>query len=152
MYFKFFNLHSWGKRSAVRRRRMNQRFLKYKTQGAPPQSATYVDSLPPFSKEIKNRSIPFVVSSCNRAKTFPTAALSTSGIRVEGCTFLSACQHKLPCVFSCKIKTGDTLGDASCKKSLCMTSYGGIIRIRYRVEVRLLPLSLQTQAPLYLFR
>jgi len=42
---------------------------------------------------------------------------------------------------------------------LCMTSYGGIIRIRSsfvideysRVEVRLLPLSLQTQAPLYLF-
>ena len=40
-----------------------------------------------------------------------------------------------------------------------MTSYGGIIRIRSsfvadeysRVEVRLLPLSLQTQAPLYLF-
>jgi len=40
-----------------------------------------------------------------------------------------------------------------------MTSYGGIIRIRlqptvnigYRVEVRLLPLSLLIQAPLYLF-
>ena len=32
-----------------------------------------------------------------------------------------------------------------------MTSYGGIIRIRLRVEVRLLPLSLLTQAPLYLF-
>ena len=31
-----------------------------------------------------------------------------------------------------------------------MTSYGGIIRIRLRVEVRLLPLSLPTQAPLYL--
>ncbi len=31
-----------------------------------------------------------------------------------------------------------------------MTSYGGIIRIRLRVEVGLLPLSLQTQAPLYL--
>ena len=41
--------------------------------------------------------------------------------------------------------------DASCKKSLCMTSYGGIIRIRLRVEVGLLPLSLLTQAPLYLF-
>ena len=32
-----------------------------------------------------------------------------------------------------------------------MTSYGGIIRIRLRVEVRLLPLSLLPQAPLYLF-
>ena len=71
-----------------------------------------------------------MVSSCNREKAFPTAALSTSGIRVEGDTFLSACQVKLPCIFSCKIKTGDTLMDASCKKSLCMTSYGGIIRIR----------------------
>jgi len=49
-----------------------------------------------------------VVSSCNGAKSFPTAALSTSGIRVEGSTFLSACQNKLPCVFNCKIKTGDS--------------------------------------------
>ena len=31
-----------------------------------------------------------------------------------------------------------------------MTSYGGIIRIRLRVEVGLLPLSLLLQAPLYL--
>ena len=45
----------------------------------------------PLSQRIKNRRIPFVVSSCNRTKAFPTAALSTSGIRVEGCTFLSAC-------------------------------------------------------------
>ena len=30
-----------------------------------------------------------------------------------------------------------------------MTSYGGIIRIRYRVEVRALPLSLSPQAPLF---
>ena len=28
MYFKFFKLHSWGKRSAVCRRRFDQRFLK----------------------------------------------------------------------------------------------------------------------------
>ena len=41
--------------------------------------------------------------------------------------------------------------DASCKKSSSMTSYGGIIRIRLRVEVRLLPLSLLSQAPLFLF-
>ena len=34
-------------------------------------------------------------------KAFPTAALSTSGIRVEGDSFLSACQNKLPCMFSC---------------------------------------------------
>ena len=33
-----------------------------------------------------------------------------------------------------------------------MTSYGGIIRIRLRVEVGSLPLSLPIQAPLYLFR
>ena len=70
MYFKFFNLHSWGKRSAVRRRRMNQRFLKYKTQGAPPQSATYVDSFPPFSKEIKNRSIPLWYPPVTEQKRF----------------------------------------------------------------------------------
>ena len=74
-----------------------------------------------------------MVSSCNRTKVFPTAALSTSGIRVEGDSFLSACQYKLPCIFSCKIKTGDNpaiLLDSPCKKSLRMTSYGGIIRIR----------------------
>ena len=53
------------------------------------------------------------------ADQFPTAALSTSGIRVEGDSFLSACQNKLPCIFSCKIKTGGNLLDASCKKSLC---------------------------------
>ena len=38
------------------------------------------------------------------------------------------------------------------KNPCVMTSYGGIIRIRLRVEVGLLPLSLLTQAPLYLFR
>ena len=58
-------------------------------------------------------------------KAFPTAALSTSGtgngektstavsfisvsLWVEGDSFLSACQNKLPCIFSCKQKTGDT--------------------------------------------
>ena len=82
---------------------------------------------------MKNRRIPSVVSSCNRVKSFPTAALSTSGIRVEGDSFLSACQYKLPCIFNCKIKTGDHLfGDVSCKKSLRMTSYGGITRIRLK--------------------
>ena len=30
MYFPFFKLHSWGKRSAVRRRRFIQRLLKGK--------------------------------------------------------------------------------------------------------------------------
>ena len=59
-----------------------------------------------------------MVSSCNRANAFPTAALSTSGIRVEGDSFLSACQNKLPCIFSCKIKTGETGCGFSCKKSL----------------------------------
>ena len=39
--------------------------------------------------------------------------------------------------------------DASCKKSLCMTSYGGIIRIRSRVEAQLLPLSPPARAPLF---
>ena len=29
----------------------------------------------------------------------PTAALSASGYRVEGGSFLSACQHKLPCIY-----------------------------------------------------
>ena len=58
-------------------------------------------------------------------KAFPTAALSTSGtgngekastavsfisvsLWVEVDSFLSACQNKLPCIFSCKIKTGET--------------------------------------------
>ena len=76
-------------------------------------------SFPPFSKN-KNRRIPFVVSSCIRASMFPTAALSTSGIRVEGLSFLSACCNKLPCIFSYKTKTGDNLFGASCKK-LCLS-------------------------------
>jgi len=68
--------------------------LIYKTQGAPPQSATSVDLVSPFPKRKQENT--FVVSSCHRAKAFPTAALSTSGIRVEGVSFLSACHHKLP--------------------------------------------------------
>ena len=80
-----------------------------------------------------------MVSPCYRAKVFPTAALSTSGIRVEGHTFLSAClandfAASSPAFSVVKIKTGDNPSGASCKKSLCMTSYGGIIRIRLRVE------------------
>ena len=85
-------------------------------------------------------------------KAFPTAALSTSGIRVEGDSFLSACHNKLPCIFSCKNKNRRNQCGSSCKKSICMTSYGGIIRIRLRVEVRLLPLSLlTTSSPVFLF-
>ena len=61
-----------------------------------------------------------MVSSCIRASMFPTAALSTSGIRVEGLSFLSACCNKLPCIFSCKTKTEDNLFGASCKK-LCLS-------------------------------
>ena len=38
---------------------------------------------------------------------------------------------------------------ASCKKSLHMTSYGGIIRIRLKGRRLYLPLSLSIQAPLY---
>jgi len=45
-----------------------------------------------------------VVFSRIKASMFPTAALSTSGIRVEGFSFLSACYNKLPCIFSCKQK------------------------------------------------
>ena len=41
--------------------------------------------------------------------------------------------------------------DASCKKSLHMTSYGGIIRIRLKGRRCFLPLSLSSQAPLFLF-
>ena len=67
------------------------------------------------------------------AKQFPTAALSTSGIRVEGDSFLSACQNKLPCIFSCKIKTGgNPYGMPPVKNRCKMTSYGGIIRIRLK--------------------
>ena len=57
-------------------------------------------------------------SSCERAKAFPTAALSASGIRVEGESFLSACQNKLPCIFSCQNKNRRTRSGFSCKKSL----------------------------------
>ena len=32
----------------------------------------------------------------------PTAALSASGVRVEGGSFLSARQHELPCLFCCE--------------------------------------------------
>jgi len=42
---------------------------------------------------------------------------------------LSARFSGLPSI-DCEIKTGDSLPVASCKKSLGMTSYGGIIRIR----------------------
>ena len=67
------------------------------------------------------------------ANQFPAAALSTSGIRVEGDSFLSACQNKLPCIFSCKIKTGDNPRRVPPVKNPCvMTSYGGIIRIRLK--------------------
>ena len=57
------------------------------------------------------------ISSCQWYR-FPTAALSASGIRVEGDSFLSACPNKLPCIFSCKIKTGETFCGFSCKKSV----------------------------------
>ena len=57
------------------------------------------------------------ISSCQWYR-FPTAALSASGIRVEGESFLSACQNKLPCIFCCQNKTGATFCGRSCKKSL----------------------------------
>ena len=67
------------------------------------------------------------------ANQFPTAALSTSGIRVEGDSFLSACQNKLPCIFSCKIKNRKhPIGMPPVKNPCVMTSYGGIIRIRLK--------------------
>ena len=93
-----------------------------------------------------------MVSSCNRVKSFPTAALSTSGIRVEGDSFLSACQNKLPCVFSCKIKTGDNpCGVPPVKNPCVMTSYGGIIRIRLKGRSLVTSSQPASQAPLYLF-
>ena len=42
------------------------------------------------------------------ADQFPTAALSTSGIRVEGDSFLSACSTSSPAFSIVKQKTGDT--------------------------------------------
>ena len=93
-----------------------------------------------------------MVSSCNRVKSFPTAALSTSGIRVEGDSFLSACQNKLPCIFSCKIKTGDNpCGVPPVKNPCVMTSYGGIIRIRLKGRSLITSSQPASQAPLYLF-
>ena len=47
-----------------------------------------------------------MVSSCINALCLPTAALPTSGLRVEGHTFLSACHYKLPCIFNCRSAAG----------------------------------------------
>ena len=57
-----------------------------------------------------------------------------------------------PCIFSCKIKTGDARY-ASCKKSIYkMTSYGGIIRIRLRVEGDSFLSACQHKLPCIYFR
>ncbi len=81
----------------------------------------------------------------------PTLALSKSGsgfvcdeyLRVEGHTFLSACPrrvtHQAPRLFDCKIKTGDTHRMPPVKNPCIMTSYGGIIRIRFRFHQRRTP-------------
>ena len=51
-----------------------------------------------------------------------------------------------------EIKTGDTVTDASCKKSCCkMTSYGGITRIRLKGRSLITSSQPALQAPLYLF-
>ena len=76
-----------------------------------------------------------MVSSCNRAKTVSYGGIIH--IRYKGRSWMTSSQPadtSSPAFSVVKIKTGD-IPDASCKKSLCMTSYGGIIRIRYRVEV-----------------
>ena len=44
-------------------------------------------------------------------------------------TFIPFIKHH-PLLDHIEIKTGDDPLGASCKESLCMTSYGGIIRIR----------------------
>ena len=107
--------------------------------------------LPPFPKDMKKQENTRCGILLSQSKSVPTAALSTSGIRVEGGSFLSACPNKLPCIFSCKNKTGGTRPDASCKQSLCMTSYGGIIRIRLKGRRWFLPLSPSSRTPLFLF-
>ena len=103
-------------------------------------------SFPPFPKN-KNRRIPFVVFSRIKASMFPTAALSTSGIRVEGLSFLSACCNKLPCIFSCKTKTGDNLFGASCKKLCLSLPTAALSASGLRVEACLLPLSPTYELP-----
>ena len=45
--------------------------------------------------------------SRNPYRIFPTLALSKSGSWVEGYTFLSACQNKLPDILSCNARTDD---------------------------------------------
>ncbi len=45
MYFKFFKLHSWGKRSADNRRRLNQRLLKKKSAAAQTRLYYYAATL-----------------------------------------------------------------------------------------------------------
>ncbi len=45
MYFKFFKLHSWGKRSADNRRRLNQRLLKKKSAAAQTRFYYYAATL-----------------------------------------------------------------------------------------------------------
>ena len=74
-------------------------------------------------------------SPCKRSKSISYGGMIH--IRYKGRSWMTSSQPAdtdSPCIFSCKIKTGDAC-HASCKKSIYkMTSYGGIIRIRLRVE------------------
>ena len=84
-------------------------------------------------------------------KSIPYVGIIQIRLWVEGRTFLSA-RIRAPRLWNCKIKTGDTFPDASCKKSHCkMTSYGGITRIRLKGRSSSTSSQPAIQAPLYLF-
>ena len=92
----------------------------YKVQGAPP---------PPAAVRPRDVSLPFPKEDRGRAASLPAESAPHGG---DG-----PIQPQ---------KNGDTRA-VSPKKAYSMTSYGGIIRIRSRVEVERLPLSLLHKLP-----
>ena len=81
-----------------------------KAQGAPPLPE-YIFFCSTSFPENQKAEISFLWISPHNQTVFclPTMALSISGIRVEGVSFLSARLHRLPRILSCKIKTGSNL-------------------------------------------
>ena len=96
--------------------------------------------VPPFSKKREAACcgcFPWI------ARSLPTAALPASGSKVEGGSFLSACQHKLPRIWNQKTEYPLIW----IPRNTHYGSYVGIIRIRFMGRRWFLPLSLSAQAP-----
>ena len=68
-------------------------------------------------------------------KAFPTAALSTSGYGSKVIPSSQPVKTSSPAFFVVKIKQEQPSAVAPVKNPCMMTSYGGSIRIRLRVEV-----------------